>query len=635
MFTTQQKAQLIKEYELERERERREQIREYYKDDLWAFTRDGFKSFTGNELKHHYTVQYVCEYLEALVKGEIEVLILNIVRGWGKTIFGTVITPAWALLRDPTERIPVFSKNMQTDPKLWHEQTNKVLTSDFVKQWINPNAVSSYNAFVLRTPEGGYRRMQSTNAPAVGGDFTMVFMDDPQGEDHISSQAKRNKLYHTVYDAGIVSAQRTVDYSNANNFDKLQLTDAQRNYLIGKQKYTAELDAYITAELENDARQRNFKQKASRRTCINMQRLFPKDFTSHVESHLRAMEEAGVPQPHRKVVIPAIHDEPIIYVFPKTKQEYRAEAGEFVLSSTITEENILQKKAQMHSSLFQAHFQQNPVSIQGQLINTNDFKRYKQEDLQQHFEKIIITTDFASKAEDNMHSDYSVVACWGITRNRDLYLLDMARMQGGGLKVDTMFENFIKKWNKVEIGKIYYIARNGYFYTKDGSISNAEYHRQVFQTQQEAENVLQEISQKGYRDFSVQEESVMLYLDKVFIENVGSSQHIAEKFRVFMKSEGFGDKITMIPRTKTKFPRFLEVAGPIQNGKIFIPDKNVFIRGMSINNIVNEFLLECENFREYKNEYKNDDMVDTLFDAAFQASTIKIYAPVYRDVSTI
>ena len=75
MFTTQQKAQLIKEYELERERERREQIREYYKDDLWAFTRDGFKSFTGNELKHHYTVQYVCEYLEALVKGEIEVLI--------------------------------------------------------------------------------------------------------------------------------------------------------------------------------------------------------------------------------------------------------------------------------------------------------------------------------------------------------------------------------------------------------------------------------------------------------------------------------------------------------------------------------------------------------------------------------
>ena len=71
------------------------------------------------------------------------------------------------------------------------------------------------------------------------------------------------------------------------------------------------------------------------------------------------------------------------------------------------------------------------------------------------------------------------------------------------------------------------------------------------------------------------------------------------------------------------------------NGKIFIPDKNVFIRGISINNIVNSFLEECENFREYKNEYKNDDMVDTLFDAAFQASTIKIYAPVYRDVSTI
>ena len=187
----------------------------------------------------------------------------------------------------------------------------------------------------------------------------------------------------------------------------------------------------------------------------------------------------------------------------------------------------------------------------------------------------------------------------------------------------------------MEIGKIYYIAKNGYYYTKDGSISNSEYHRQVFQTQQEAENVLQEILQKGYRDFSVQEESVMLYLDKVFIENVASSQHIAEKYRVFMKANGFGDKITMLPRTKNKFVRFLEVGGFIQNGKVFIPDKNVFIRGISINNIVNDFLAECENFREFENEYDNDDMLDTFLDGAFQASTIKIYAPVYRNVSTI
>ena len=38
---------------------------------------------------------------------------------------------------------------------------------------------------------------------------------------------------------------------------------------------------------------------------------------------------------------------------------------------------------------------------------------------------------------------------------------------------------------------------------------------------------------------------------------------------------------------------------------------------------------------EYENEYENDDMVDTFLDGMFQASTIKIYAPVYRDVSTI
>ena len=621
-------------------------LREYYKDSFYAFVRDVFEHYRGVPFKPHYTVQLLCEHIEYNIKGNFEWGIYNLPRGWGKSVIISELAPAWALLREPVERVACYSKKMSEDAKDWHNKTHTALTCDFTSTFIEKNIVSSYNKFVLRTNKGGYRRVASCLASSVGSDITLAIMDDPQGEDHITSQTKRSRL-HNFFSNGLLRAIRTVDYSVMDSTKDMQLSSMQKE----------ELEQYnITLALENEVRDQPKNAKA--RLIVVMQRLFPKDFCNYIEEMIAEMERQGVSKPHTKLAIPAIHEEPKIYIFPKSNITYEAQANEFTLASTLTAQTILQAKAQMHSSSFQAQMQQNPVSTQGQLIHASFFSYYKQDDIQniaemknaidvsmfiignqyeyirtnsvvcflnnyeqykkntlykclnsgdlrsaelteidgnfhiikplinfsineynisfkenkyyklnnsefvevKEFYRYIITTDFAT-TDNEMSADYSVVACWGMNENYDIYLLDVERVRGGGLKVTNMFDSFIKRWGGG-------ISGNG-------------------------------------------------YLTKIFIENVTGSQSIIQEFQ-----RKHGERlIEKIPRTKSKFPRFLEVGGFIENKKVFLPQQNVFIKGKSIQDMVRTLIEECENFRENETDYQNDDMVDVLFDACNYAKT--------------
>ena len=515
----------------------------YYKDNFYEFVCDVFESYKGEKYKPHYTVQLLCEYIELNIKGEIEWGIYNLPRGWGKSVIISELASAWALLREPNERIACFSKKMSEDAKDWHQASYNALTCQFTKDFINKNAVSSFNKYVLRTPENGYRRVASCLASSVGSDLTLAILDDPQGEDQITSPTKRNRL-HNFFSNGLLRAIRKVDYTVLQHANDLQLTDTQKE------------EFELTLELEKESKENVF---IPPRLIVVMQRLFPKDFCAYVEEMIKRMEEQGVSKPYTKLAIPAIHETPKLYVFPKSKEKYEVEAGEYTLSSTLTQKYILQAKAQMHSSSFQAQMQQNPVTTEGQLINGEHFNYYKQDALEKEFEKYIITTDFATS--ESINADYSVFAVWGITENKDLYLLDMSRIQGGGLKVDTTFENMIEKW------------RDGLFGTES--------------------------------------------LSRIYIENVSGSQT-----RIIKYQAQYGRLIEKVGRSKSKFARFLDVGGFIESKKVFLPANDVFVKGKSLNEMVRVLLDECENFREDDNEYNNDDCVDVLLDAVYVVKTL-------------
>lgn len=538
-------------------------IQEYYKDNFYAFAKDVFKSYRGDNFKPHYTVQLLCEHIEYNIKGEYEWGIYNLPRGWGKSVIISELASAWALLRNGKERVACYSKKLSEDAKDWHEKSHQAMTCDFTKTFINDNAVETYNKFVLRTPEGGYRRVASCLSSSVGSDITLGIMDDPQGEDQITSEAKRNRL-HNFFSNGLLRAVRTVDYTSMNDLKDLQLTESQ------KKEY--ELTIKLESEVSSDSVQ------LKPRMILVMQRLFPRDFCFYVENMIEAMEKQGVSKPHTKLSIPAIHTEPKKYIFPKSKQIYQTHSNEYTLASTLTEKYILQAKAQMHSSSFEAQMQQNPISTEGQLINTSDLRYYTQEMLSEEFEMYFITTDFAT-TEVSENADYSVVCCWGVDSQSNLFLLDIERIRGGGLKVDAMLDNMYNKW-------------------KDGLHNKS-----------------------GVRC--------------IYIENVTGSQNLIQRFQAQYGDAKRGGLVYGLSRTKGKFLRFLEVGGFIENGKVYLPDQDVKIKHKSITPYIADLLQECENFRENESDYMHDDMVDCLLDACFVASVAKPRIKVNTKVSSV
>ena len=99
-------------------------LREYYKDNFYAFVQDVFKHYRGVPFKPHYTVQLLCEHIEYNIKGYFEWGIYNLPRGWGKSVIISELAPAWALLREPVERVACYSKKMSEDAKDWHDKTH-------------------------------------------------------------------------------------------------------------------------------------------------------------------------------------------------------------------------------------------------------------------------------------------------------------------------------------------------------------------------------------------------------------------------------------------------------------------------------------------------------------------------------
>ena len=543
-----------------KKRDYKRQILEgYYTDSLYALVRDGFEASKGVKFKDNYATQLLCEYLELNIKGEIEWGLYGLPRGMGKSVFSSEFTPAFALLRDPYERIGCYSKKMSEDAKDWHEASYQIMTSEFTKDFINVDAVASMNKNVLRTHEGGYRRVASCLASSVGSDLTLAILDDPQGEDHVDSPAKRARL-HNFFSNGLLRAIRKVDYTVLQNVENMQLTESQRE------------EFELTLSLEKEETIATFKPA---RLIVTMQRLFEKDFFFYVEQMIKSMEEAGVHKPHTKLVIPAIHEQPKLYIFPVSKQTYQAKANEFTLAGTLTERGILQAKAQMHPSKFNAQMQQDPRATEGRLIEAHWFNHYTQEELPSNL-RLIMTTDFATS--ESINADFTVCAVWGISDNKDIYLLDMRRMQGGGLKVDTMFDNMVTRWQNAAL-----------------CVSSIKNPNKAIQCMIGGVN-----------------------LRRIYIENVSNSQRLIMQYRV-----KYGNAIETLARTKGKFARLLDVGGVIESKKVFLPADDVLINGESLKVIKSILIEECQNFREESNSYDNDDCVDTLIDACYIATLIR------------
>jgi predicted phage terminase large subunit-like protein len=73
---------------------------------------------------------------------------------------------------------------------------------------------------------------------------------------------------------------------------------------------------------------------------------------------------------------------------------------------------------------FAGQYQQSPAPLGGGLVKAEWFKRYRENDLPERFDRVVQSWDTANKATEL--SDFSVCTTWGI-RGKDLFLLGVFR----------------------------------------------------------------------------------------------------------------------------------------------------------------------------------------------------------------
>jgi hypothetical protein len=73
---------------------------------------------------------------------------------------------------------------------------------------------------------------------------------------------------------------------------------------------------------------------------------------------------------------------------------------------------------------FAGQYQQSPAPLGGGLVKAEWFKRYRESELPERFDRIVQSWDTANKASEL--SDFSVCTTWGV-RGKDLFLLGVFR----------------------------------------------------------------------------------------------------------------------------------------------------------------------------------------------------------------
>lgn len=115
-------------------------------------------------------------------------------------------------------------------------------------------------------------------------------------------------------------------------------------------------------------------------------------------------------------------------------------AGEPLFPEHKSLDFLLERKKVMDSSSWLSLYQQTPITLGGDLIRGEWFKRYMMLP-KMTYRKIY--ADTAQKTKE--HNDYSVFECWGLGEDGKLYLIDMIR---GKWEAPELRRRTIDFWNK-------------------------------------------------------------------------------------------------------------------------------------------------------------------------------------------
>jgi len=315
-------------------------------------------------LATNWHLEVIAAKLTAVREGRIRRLIINLPPRHLKSLLASIAFPAWYLGHDPSAQILCVSYGQDLADKLARDCRGIMMSPWY--QRIFPTRLAPHRQAVQEfiTTRQGYRLATSTGGVLTGRGADIILIDDPLKPEEAVSDAQRQAA-NEWFDHTLYSRQN----------------DKRRGAIV-----------------------------------IIMQRLHEDDLVGHVlgQEQWEILSFPAIAEKHEEHRMETI-------VGPRC---FTRRQGEALHPDREPIEVLDGIRRTIGEYNFAGQYQQSPAPLGGGLVKAEWFKRYRENERPEPFDRIVQSWDTANKATEL--SDFSVCTTWGVS-GKKLFLLGVFR----------------------------------------------------------------------------------------------------------------------------------------------------------------------------------------------------------------
>ncbi|MTI49464.1 MAG: terminase [Firmicutes bacterium] len=369
----------------------------------------------GTPYVHNWHIDAIAEHLEAVNKGQIKRLLINIPPRNSKSITTTVMYPTWTWINDPYKRFMSLSYSDRLAKKHNMNRRDIIQSPWYKNNWHNKYRIKgdANRQDFFENDKQGFMYSSGIGGTVTGEGADIIIVDDPHNPKKAESDAER---------------QHAID------FFKMTLPSRINNKKKGV-------------------------------IIVIMQRLHEEDIAGHILAN-----NLG----YTHLCLPAIAEEKTIITLPISNKKIIREDGDLLNPSREGKEELEQLKKDMGSYAFAGQYQQDPAPKEGGIFKKHWWKFWKFPG--QNLPPVIIKVPYkgydgeikyreenvyAIDLPDNLeqsqswdmsfkkgeHNDYVACGVWA-KKNADKFLLDLIEKKLSFTETLKEVRSVTTKWPK-------------------------------------------------------------------------------------------------------------------------------------------------------------------------------------------
>lgn len=371
----------------------------------------------GTEFIPGFHIETICDHLEAVYRGEIRRLIINIPPRFSKSTIVSLLWPVWCWLQNPSTKFLFASYAEDLALRDATRARNLIYSPWFQARWGDEflflDDMNTKGRYV--NTRGGSRFSTGVDAQMTGEGGDILVGDDLHNVIEALSKASREtvKLWWSE-----------VAVSRFNNLN------TGRAVMIGQRVHEDDLSAYLI--------------KGGLWTLLCLPNEWSEE-THCVTPIFEDPRKPGVVSPYRNI-------------YPDIEQG----EGALLCPARMGREQSIAQKKEMGGVGYGAQYNQNPVNRGGEFFKVNHFGRFSRRGdyfrlckpgeawdkaVVYHLQdlRLFITADTASTAKT--HSDFTAIGVWGMTPDGKLLWLDLDHDQIEIPQVRKRIRAMATKWH--------------------------------------------------------------------------------------------------------------------------------------------------------------------------------------------